>query len=756
MYIPLRISSSFSIGTGSVRPEEITKFLKTNAIPAAGVADRDTLSGAMTIAQTLRKSALQALSGVCLKVSFAQDSMRTIEGDIVLYAANQAGFEAMLSLVNPINTNPDHPALGWPQLIETLDRAGNDLIVLTGGMDGVLSSPELSDDVAQTMLQNLVSSGATVFIEIERDGISKSDVEPRLMRLADQFGLPMVATSRADYLTPDDIEAHDAYMCIVAGDYVDNPKRKTAAPGRHLASAAEMAERFADIPEALDNTIALARMAGFMMEPVAPKTPSYPLAGSEGEAARLSADAREGLASRLEAGSSAPRKEYEDRLEYELSVIERMGFPGYFLIVAEFIGWAKSQGIAVGPGRGSGAGSLVAYALGITDIDPLQFGLLFERFLNPDRVSMPDFDIDFCPERREEVIEHVREVYGAERVAHIAAYGTLQARAAVKAVGRTMQIPYPVVERFAALIPQNPADPIDLAGAIQQPALAEEIRNAEPRIREMFEIALRVEGLYSHVSTHAAGVIIADAPIANSVPVHIDAHGKLATSFEMKAAEQAGLVKFDFLGLKNLDIIDKAVRMAARVDGAEIDFDTIGFDDPEVFEALAKGDGFAVFQLESAGMRRAMRDLHVDHIEDLIALISLYRPGPMDQIETYASVKSGETAPSYLHSSMKEVLEETNGVMIYQEQVMEIARRAAGFSLGEADLLRRAMGKKIASEMDAQRERFAKGAAAGWIEVALDDGSTRRVHALEEFALTDGSGKVSAAEAFEKGLEIAI
>ena len=399
----------------------------------------------------------------------------------------------------------------------------------------------------------------------------------------------------------------------------------------------------------------------------------------------------------------------------------------------------------------------MAYALGITDIDPLPFGLIFERFLNPDRVSMPDFDIDFCQERREEVIDYVRGKYGADRVAHIASFGTLQARNTVRDVARVMQIPYPVADRFAKMIPANPANPITLAEAVEQTGLAEAIAESDEEIRTLFRISQQLEGLYRHVSTHAAGMIISDRPVAEVVPCHLDQNGKLSTSYEMKAVESAGLVKFDFLGLKNLDIIDAAIGFVKSTKGEDVDLDALAYEDPKTYAALAGGDGFSVFQLESAGMRQAMKQLKVDNIEDLIALISLYRPGPMDQIETYAAVKAGDQEVAYAHDEMREVLEPTNGVMVYQEQVMEIVRRLAGYSMGEADLLRRAMGKKIASEMEAQRETFAKGAAAGWVEVTLDTGETRKVHAQARFAALDGSGRqVTLQEALDREIEIAL
>ncbi len=411
-------------------------------------------------------------------------------------------------------------------------------------------------------------------------------------------------------------------------------------------------------------------------------------------------------------------KDYTERLAYELDVITRMNYQGYFLIVADFIKWAKSENIPVGPGRGSGAGSLVAYALTITDLDPIRFGLLFERFLNPERVSMPDFDIDFCQDRRDEVIAYVRERYGADRVAHIITFGKLQARAVLRDVGRVLQMPYGQVDRLCKLVPYNPANPVTLPQAIAAEPRLQEARDNEPIVAKLLDIGQRLEGLYRHASTHAAGVVIADRPLIELVPLYRDARAQLpATQFNMKWAEAAGLVKFDFLGLKTLTVIETARSLLRRRD-IELDLATLTLEDPATYQLLQHGETFGVFQLEGQGMRDALRKLKPDRFEDIIAIVALYRPGPMDNIDSYVNRKHGREQPDYLHPLIEPILKETYGVIIYQEQVMQIAQVLSGFSLGEADLLRRAMGKKIKKEMDKQRARFVEGAVANNVDRA--------------------------------------
>jgi len=549
---------------------------------------------------------------------------------------------------------------------------------------------------------------------------SERAVEPGLIALADAAGIPLVATNDCYFATPAMHEAHDALLAIAEGRMLSDPERRRVTPEHWFKPAADMRILFADLPEACDNTLAIAQRCAVMMEtrkPLLPVSPKVHAGSTEEETVR--AMAIEGLDRRMDAiAADAPtRARYRERLDYELSVIASMGFAGYFLIVADFIQWAKSENIPVGPGRGSGAGSVAAWALTITDLDPIRFNLLFERFLNPERVSMPDFDIDFCQEGRDAVIDYVRREYGNDRVAQIITFGKLQARAAVRDVGRVLGLPFGQVNKVAELIPNNPAHPVNLQQAIDGEPRLRLLRDEDEGISRLLEIALQIEGLYRHASTHAAGVVIGDRPLIELVPLYRDPRSEfLVTQFSMKHVEQAGLVKFDFLGLTTLTILQRAKGLLSGL-GIEVDLDRLPLDDPKTYEMLQRGDAGGVFQLEGQGMRDVLRQMRPDRFDDLIAAVALYRPGPMANIPDYCRRKHGETweAP---HPELAEILGETYGIMVYQEQVMQIAQKMGGYSLGSADLLRRAMGKKIRAEMEAQRETFVAGATARGIAKA--------------------------------------
>jgi DNA polymerase-3 subunit alpha len=523
-----------------------------------------------------------------------------------------------------------------------------------------------------------------------------------------------VATNECFFATPAMHEAHDALLCIAEGRVLSEADRRRVTPEHYFKSAAQMRTLFADLPDACDNTLAIAQTCAAMAETRKPLLPVCPkVRAGTTEEQTLREMAREGLARRMQAtaADSAQRMRYEDRLEYELGVIARMGFSGYFLIVADFIQWAKAQGIPVGPGRGSGAGSVAAWALTITDLDPLQFDLLFERFLNPERISMPDFDIDFCQTRRDEVIAYVRREYGEDRVAQIITFGKLQARAAVRDVGRVLGMPYGQVNKVAELIPNNPAKPVTLKEAVEGEPRLQDMRDSDEAIRRLLEIALQLEGLYRHASTHAAGVVIGDRTLTELVPMYRDPReGTLVTQYNLKWVEQAGLVKFDFLGLTTLTILQRAVEYLHGLN-ISVDLEKIPLDDAATYAMLSRGDAGGVFQFESAGMRDVLRQMRPDRLEDLIAAVALYRPGPMANIPAYCQRKHGE-AWEPPHEELRDILSETYGIMVYQEQVMQIAQRMGGYSLGAADLLRRAMGKKIRAEMETQRQIFTSGATA--------------------------------------------
>ncbi|MFK7902540.1 MAG: DNA polymerase III subunit alpha, partial [Nitratireductor sp.] len=564
-----------------------------------------------------------------------------------------------------------------------------------------------------------------LYVEIQRHGTQDDPQEEvyenPLLQLAYDLELPLVATNQIYFPQKDDYNAHDALICIAQGVVIDADDRRRLTPEYSFKSQSEMLALFDDLPEAIENTLIIAKRCSYRAperDPILPRFANVQEGANEKEALLAEANilrenAQNGLKERIQTHGIADgfsEQDYNDRLDYELGIIEQMGFPGYFLIVADFIQWAKNQGIPVGPGRGSGAGSLVAFALTITDIDPLRFALLFERFLNPERVSMPDFDIDFCQERREEVIKYVQKKYGREQVAQIITFGSLQARAVLRDVGRVLQMPYGQVDRIAKLVPNNPASPVTLKEAIDGEQKLQDAAKEEAIIARLFDIATRLEGLYRHASTHAAGIVIGDRKLDELVPLYRDPRSDMpVTQFNMKWVEPAGLVKFDFLGLKTLTTLQAAVKFVSQRD-IEVDLDTIPIDDKSTFSMLTRGETIGVFQLESAGMRKALIGMKPDRFEDIIALVALYRPGPMENIPVYNERKNGEAEADYYHPLIEDILKETHGVIIYQEQVMQVAQVMAGYSLGDADLLRRAMGKKIKAEMDKQRSIFVTGA----------------------------------------------
>ncbi len=710
-FVHLAVRSSYSLLESMITTKKLAAWLEAQDMPAVAVTDRNNLYGALEMSEALSAAGIQPIMACCFDVW--DGAPKSEPTRLSLYAQNEQGYARLLELSSAayIETTDGVPRLHRDHVFE---KTGG-LIVLTGGVEGLVGSLAARGkiDEARRVLEALKDAYPDrCYVEITRHGGNlEISAEAVLIDLAYELGLPLVATHDARFLNGGDAGAHDALMCIRNGEYLGQEDRQKVAPSQYLKTAEEMCELFADLPEAIENTLAIARRCAIKAETHKPILPSF-AQKDKSEAEALHEIAKQGLERRLQEADKlyAERDEYFERLDYELSIIEGMGFPGYFLIVADFIKWSKEQDIPVGPGRGSGAGSLVAWSLLITDLDPLRFDLLFERFLNPERVSMPDFDIDFCQERRSEVIRYVRDKYGADSVAMIITFGTLQAKAVVRDVGRVMQMPYGQVDRLAKLIPFNPANPPKLEDAIaDEPKFDEEI-DKDSRVRELLDIALALEGLYRNAGTHAAGVVIGDRPLQEIVPLYADPRAELpATQFNMKWAEKAGLVKFDFLGLKTLTVIDRALKFIRR-DGRDVGPEWRSFDDEATYELMASGATLGVFQLEGAGMRDTLKRIKPSNIEDVIAIISLYRPGPMDNIPVFAAGKEDPSTVTYQHPSLKPILEATYGVPVYQEQVMRMAQEIAGYSLGEADLLRRAMGKKIASEMDAQRIRFVSGA----------------------------------------------
>ncbi|MGH6736292.1 MAG: DNA polymerase III subunit alpha [Methyloceanibacter sp.] len=736
-FVHLRVHSAYSLLEGALTIPRLVALATADAAPALALTDSNNLFGALEFSEAMAGAGIQPIIGCTLALSFvtAREPMPGAEqrgpkadGRIALLAKDDTGYANLMRL----STAAYFTAAETGDALVTIDELAHHaagLIVLTGGPEGVIDAALIDDnpDLARSRLEALQALfGDRLYVEVQRHGLPQERaVEPQLVKLAYDSDLPLVATNEPFFATKDDFEAHDALICIAQGSYVAVDERRRLSPDHYFKTAEEMLALFADLPEAIENTVEIAQRCAFrpmLREPILPPFLTRGEATNalaETEAAELRRQAEAGLEDHIAQHGVAPghdAESYAKRLAFELDVITGMNYQGYFLIVADFIKWTKGQGIPVGPGRGSGAGSLVAYALTITDLDPIRFGLLFERFLNPERVSMPDFDIDFCQDRRDEVIAYVRERYGDDRVAHIITFGKLQARAVLRDVGRVLQMPYGQVDRLCKLVPMNPANPVNLAQAIAgEPRLQEE-RDKEPIVAKLLDIGQRLEGLYRHASTHAAGVVIADRPLIDLVPLYRDARAQLpATQFNMKWAEAAGLVKFDFLGLKTLTVIDTARRLIAR-HGPDIDPSKIPLDDPAAYELMQRGDTVGVFQLEGQGMRDALRKLKPDRFEDIIAIVALYRPGPMDNIDTYVNRKHGREEIESLHPMIEPILAETYGVIIYQEQVMQIAQVLSGYSLGEADLLRRAMGKKIKKEMDAQRKRFVTGAIANGVD----------------------------------------
>ena len=717
-FVHLRVRSPYSLLEGAIRMPQMVSACQTHGMPAIALTDTNNLFGALEFSEVMAGAGIQPIVGCTLSVRTVDPhpgERAEPEGTIVLLVQDRTGYENMMALTSAAFLDVDGSEEAHVPLSSVLGHSEG-LICLTGGPDGVLNRMIATGRLpeAEKTLSRLQDKfGDRLYVELQRHGLeTELQAEDWLVEQAYARDLPLVATNEAYFPDPSMHKAHDALLCISQSSFVSVSDRRKVTADHYLTTPQEMSERFADLPEALANTLEIAQRCAYRVRTHKPILPSFPTQGGRDEAEELVARAHEGLTERLAAGANAaPEAEYRERLDFELGIIKEMGFPGYFLIVSDFIQWAKNHDIPVGPGRGSGAGSLVAYSLTITDLDPLRFGLLFERFLNPERVSMPDFDVDFCQERRGEVIRYVQERYGHDRVAQIITFGTLQARAVVRDTGRVLQLPFGLVDKLAKLVPSNPANPVTLAQALDMEPRLKEMRAEDDAVDSLLTIALKLEGFFRNASTHAAGVVIGDRKLSELVPLYRDPRSDIpATQFNMKWVEPAGLVKFDFLGLKTLTVIARALGYIASAGKEVPDIEGIDFDDKPTFELLQSGHAIGVFQLESSGMRDTLKKMKPDAIEDLIALISLYRPGPMKNIDVYVDRKFGRAEVDCLHPDLEGVLSETYGVIIYQEQVMQIAQILSGYSLGEADLLRRAMGKKKKEEMDKQKVRFLEGA----------------------------------------------
>lgn len=737
MFIHLRARSAYSLLEGAMPVKQLVALAKKHEMPALALTDNNNLFGSLEFSMAASGEGIQPIIGGLFSFKAWMDEESRARGkqkdQLLLIAQNEQGYENLMALASKTYLNSadeQEPMLDY----EDLEDKTEGVIALTAGFYGGIGRALYVNRMerGQSLILELKRLfGDRLYIELMRHGLEEEKkVERKLIDLAIEHEVPLVATNDVYFSDVDMFEAHDALLCVADGRYISEANRRRLTSKHRFKTPEEMQAMFADVPEAIENTVNIAKRCSFMSpkrNPILPSFTAYEKGlKNKSEEDVFAEQAREGLKLRLqehvftvehdEKTCEEIAKPYWERLEYEIETIINMKYPGYFLIVSDFIKWSKEQEIPVGPGRGSGAGSLVAWSLLITDLDPLRYGLFFERFLNPERVSMPDFDIDFCQDRRDEVIRYVQQKYGADRVASIITFGKLQARAVLRDVGRVLQMSYGHIDKICKLVPNNPANPCTLQEAIDMEPLLREAIAEDESVKKLTEMALKLEGLYRHASTHAAGVVIADRPLEQLVALYRDPKSDMpVVQYSMKYAETAGLVKFDFLGLKTLTVLANVVKFLEKRD-IEIDLLKLPEGDGPTYEMLGKGDTLGVFQLESAGMRDTLRKLKPDSMEDIIALVSLYRPGPMDNIPTYINRKHGKEKPEYPHPIIQPILEETYGVIIYQEQVMQIAQELAGYTLGGADLLRRAMGKKIREEMEAQREIFVEGAKKNQVD----------------------------------------
>ena len=722
-FIHLTNKTEYSLSEGALPISRIAELCQSFEMPAVGISDSNNMFGALEFSTQISNAGIQPIIGCNVKIKtpseYMHESIKDLFFEINLYSKNNLGYQNLLKLISmAYMKNKKNSYVELNDLFNLKDG----IILLTGGKNSILK--QCKNKIITNQANNFIkilkdNFNDDLYVEIQRLGKSYEILdEYSLLSLAYDNSLPLVATNDVLYESPEYYEAHDALSCIEKKLYVSQADRLRLSDQHYFKSQNEMKELFSDLPESLYNTVEIAKKCSFKPDIQKPVLPVFPIS-NQSEKDLITKLSNEGLELRLKEkflfneDSSLNQDEiksiYQDRLNKELDIIIDMKYEGYFLIVSDFIKWSKDNGIPVGPGRGSGAGSLVAWVLNITDLDPIKFGLIFERFLNPERVSLPDFDIDFCRDGRDKVLDYVHKKYGKEKVAQIITFGKLQARAVIRDVGRVLGMPYGQVDSLCKLMPFDPSRPMSLQGYIDEEPKLNEYADDDPKVRKLLDISLKLEGLKRHASIHAAGVVISKDKIFNDVPLYSDPESEIfMTQFDMKWVENAGLVKFDFLGLKTLTLINNCLELINK-ENHTLDINKINLKDNDTFNLLGTGETTGIFQLESAGMKETLKQLKPDKFEDIIAIVALYRPGPMANIPTYIERKHGRERPDYIHPLLKDLLEETYGVVIYQEQVMGIARELSGYTDGEADLLRRAMGKKIQKEMNAQRKRFIEG-----------------------------------------------
>lgn len=753
-FVHLRVHSAYSLALGAIPVPKLMHKLHELGISACAITDRGNMFGAKCFSHYAGDEGIKPILGAEMSLHNSDSEVLSISkgrelepNNIILLVKNEDGYKSIMKLFHRYYLDNMENSI-YPQInMEDLRNYSKGLICLTGGYDGPIGRFILQNRRAEAEkeLQELKDIfGDNLYMEISRVGYDgEKKTENDFIDMAYKFDIPLVATNDVFFFDASMHEAHDALICIADGEYIDNNDRRKYLPGNYWKSEDEMVELFKDIPEAIENTVLIAKRCNFLSKKVEPLLPIFICPDGKTQDEFITEEAYKGLHERMNAqvyrNDMSPEErlkidtEYYSRLEYELSVIKKMGFPGYFLIVSDFIRWSKSHGVAIGPGRGSGAGSIVAWALKVTDLDPIRLDLLFERFLNPERVNMPDFDVDLCQENRHKTIEYVQKKYGYDHVAQIITYGKLQSKLVVRDVARVMQMPFSQGDKIAKLIPmgQGGKNPT-LTEALEQVPELREMRRNDQQVNKLFDIAIQLEGLYRNSGMHAAGVVIGDRPLDQLVPLYKDPRAEMpVTQYDMKFVEETGLIKFDFLGLKTLTVINRAVEWVKRVHGVELNMAEVPLDDKPTYELMQRGDTSAVFQFESDGMRKIMTQIRPDRFEDLIAIISLYRPGPMDNIPSFINRKHGIEKIEYLHPDLAPILDETYGIMVYQEQVMKIAQVLGGYTLGGADKLRKVMGKKLRDQIPIQREMFTKGALARGID---EDVAKTIFDQMEKFA----------------------
>tara|TARA_Y100001970_G_scaffold250005_1_gene321178 strand:- start:10068 stop:13481 length:3414 start_codon:yes stop_codon:yes gene_type:complete len=754
-FINFKVHTHYSICEGAIGIKDLADFCKANKIPAIGLSDSFNLCGALEFSETISKVGTQPIIGTQINFKYSE-----IIGKVPIFAKTNLGYNYLVKLSSKsfLQNNNETPHCSIEDLLNC-----EDIIILNGGSESLFSNlikknkiKELENIAVQ--LKNTFSD--SFYIEIQRhNDEGEREIENALLNLSKKNNIPLIASQEVFYINQDMYEAHDALLCIGEKTYVDEKNRKKYSKQHYLKNINEIKKLYSDIPEALENNFNFPYRFNFKLKKSPPILPSLKISDNRTEDEELSLQSKKGLKNRLEnfifkknnsKNKTEIQKKYDQRLTHELNIINKMNYAGYFLIVSDYIKWAKRNNIPVGPGRGSGAGSLVAYCLDITDLDPIEFGLIFERFLNPDRISMPDFDIDFCEEKRDLVFQYLKSKY-RNGVAHIVTFGKLKARMALRDIGRVLGLPYGHVDRICKMIPFDPSRPLSLQESIdREPRFKIEEKN-NPKVKKLIELSLKLEGLNRNLATHAAGVVIAGEKLSEQVPLYKDNDAELllpSTQFDMHSSENAGLVKFDILGLNTLTLIHKTIQILKNKN-INIEISKIPLDDKKIFEMLSTGETTGLFQLESSGVRSALKQMKPNKFEDIIALVALYRPGPMNNISIYNDCKNGLKKPDYIHPSLEKILKPTYGIIIYQEQVMQIAQTLAGFTPGEADILRKAMGKKKRKELEKQEEKFIKGATNNGIKKDIASFIFQKIKPFAEYGFNKSHAAAYALIAYQ-------